>query len=161
MKIKTSYNLSKRNDQGEELIVMLEIEDEVEGTSSQEEVKKRIQAETNALMEALQGMGLGMNNADIQVPMLPPCASTKRKTFLTAMTAKNQRSTGAQQVTDKQIKMINTIVPLMGKTIQGICQEYNVSSVSELDHSQVNEIKERYDEYMWEHPEKRPKGYGK
>jgi len=66
MKIKTSYNLSKRNDQGEELIVKLEVEDEVRGASSQEEITKRIQAETSALMDALQGTGLGMNNADIQ-----------------------------------------------------------------------------------------------
>jgi len=43
--------------------------------------------------------------------------------------------------------MIKTIVPKMNKTVDEICRENNVTSVQELTYTQVNKIKNEYDEF--------------
>lgn len=54
---------------------------------------------------------------------------------------------GECKATDRQINMINTIVPKMNKTVDEICRENNVNSVQELTYTQVNKIKKEYDEF--------------
>jgi len=138
MKMTTSYNLTKKNDQGEELTVNLVVEDEVNGQYSRQEMKERMQAETKALQEAL--------NLRQQAPRMIPYEPKKQENLLTN-TAKTQESKGEWKATDKLIIMINTIVPKMNKTVQDICQEYKVPAVENLTYQQVNKIKKEYDEY--------------
>ena len=45
--------------------------------------------------------------------------------------------------------MINSSIVLrMNKIVQDICRENNVSSVSELTYSQINKIKQEFDDYL-------------
>lgn len=146
MKMKTSYKLTKKNDQGDELIVMLEVEDDIDGKFSQQEMTTRIQAETKAVQEAL-------SLPDHQKSRLLPCAPSKKETMLSSLTIpefkekRKEERKGECKATDRQINMINTIVPKMNKTVDEICRENNVTSVQELTYTQVNKIKNEYDEF--------------
>jgi hypothetical protein len=145
MKMKTSYKLTKKNDQGDELIIMLEVEDDIDGKFSQQEMTTRIQAETKAVQEAL--------SLPDQKPRLLPCAPPKKETMLSSLTIpefkekRKEERKGEYKATDRQINMINTIVPKMNKTVDEICRENNVNSVQELTYTQVNKIKKEYDEF--------------
>ena len=52
--------------------------------------------------------------------------------------------------------MVNTIVPMMGKTVQEVLNEYGLSSESELTHNHVAEIKDNFDIYKKNNPEQFP-----
>lgn len=142
MKMKTSYKLTKKNDQGDELIIMLEVEDDIDGKFSQQEMKDRIQDGGRALQQATQE-ALSLSE---QKPKVIPYVAPKKETMLSSR-AKKEDCKGECKATDRQINMINTIVPKMNKTVDEICRENNVTSVQELTYTQVNKIKKEYDEF--------------
>jgi len=64
-----------------------------------------------------------------------------------------------KMATPKQVNMISKILPMMFKNVHDIFQEYHVSSLYQLTHKQVSEIKEKFDAFMREHPERAIRAY--
>ena len=64
-----------------------------------------------------------------------------------------------KMATIEQVKMIEKILPMMFKNVHDIFQEYHVSSLYQLTHKQVSEIKEKFDAFMREHPERAISAY--
>jgi len=136
MKMTTSYNLTKRNDQGEELTVNLVVEDEVNGKYSQQEMKERMQAETKALQEALN-----MRQQSVSLVTYEP----EKREKLKVLPAKQSGPNDNRKATENQVRMIVDIIPKMNASKEEICQKYQVNSLTELSHKQVNDIKKEFD----------------
>jgi len=58
-----------------------------------------------------------------------------------------------KMATIEQVKMIEKILPMMFKNVHDIFHEYHVTSLFQLTHKQVSEIKAKFDAFMREHPE--------
>ena len=144
MKMTTSYNLTKRNDQGEELTVNLVVEDEVNGKYSQQEMKERMQAETKALQEALN-----MRQQSVSLVTYEP----EKREKLKVLPAKQSGPNDNRKATENQVRMIVDIIPKMNASKEEICQKYQVNSLTELSHKQVNDIKKEFDRYREKHPD--------
>jgi len=64
-----------------------------------------------------------------------------------------------KMATPWQVNMIEAILPMMFKTEREIYLEYHVTSLSQLTHKQVREIKAKYVAFMREHPERAIRAY--
>ncbi len=64
-----------------------------------------------------------------------------------------------KMATFKQVIMIEKILQIMYMSVHDIFLKYHVTSLYQLTHKQVSEIKAKYDDFMREHPEIRARGY--
>jgi len=74
-------------------------------------------------------------------------------------TDKSKLEKAVKMATPKQVIMIEKILPRMFKNVHDIFLEYHVTSLFQLTHKQVGEIKAKFDAYMREHPERGTRGY--
>ena len=74
-------------------------------------------------------------------------------------TDKSKSTKLGKMATPKQVIMIEKILPGMFMNVHDIFLKYHVTSLSQLNHKQVSEIKAKFDAYMREHPERGIRGY--
>jgi len=74
-------------------------------------------------------------------------------------TDKSKLEKAVKMATPKQVIMIEKILPGMFMNVHDIFLKYHVTSLSQLNHKQVSEIKAKFDAYMREHPERGIRGY--
>ena len=72
---------------------------------------------------------------------------------------KSKLEKAVKMATPKQVIMIEKILPRMFKNVHDIFLEYHVTSLFQLTHKQVCEIKAKFDAFMREHPERGTRGY--
>ena len=165
MKIKREYTFKKPGSEGSEFVFNMSVEENFEEDFSDEKMTLQLQKEFESIV---MGMQKGLNPAilvDSSQKQLEEPKDTKfnnrQKTnrYSSGAAAKNKSNKikkGDWKASDNQLGMVNTIVPMMGKTVQEVLNEYGLSSESELTHNHVAEIKDNFDNYKKNNPEQFP-----
>ena len=161
MKIKREYTFKKPGLEGSEFFFNMSVEENFEEDFSEEKMTLQIQKEFETFGKSMQK---GLNPAilvNTNQKQLEEQKDTKfnnrqkTKRYSSGAAAKNKSNKvkkGDWKASDNQLVMVNTIVPMMGKTVQEVLNEYGLSSESELTHNHVAEIKDNFDLYKENNP---------
>ena len=69
----------------------------------------------------------------------------EKREKLKVLPAKQSGPNDNRKATENQVRMIVDIIPKMNASKEEICQKYQVNSLTELSHKQVNDIKKEFD----------------
>lgn len=127
--ISTKSSFTKKTSQGQEMKIDINIE--VQGEYNPDEIASEMEAMTNALSEQKQ------------MPQYEtPAATTSQQSE--PMPIPTKGSNNEKKATEQQQRMVRGIMMRKKLTEDFIHQQYQVSSLADLTHSQVNDIDQKY-----------------
>ena len=127
--VTTKSSFTKKTSQGNEMKIDINIE--VQGEYNPEEIASEMEAMTNALSEQKQ------------MPQYETLASNTPQQS-EPMPIHTKGSNNEKKASDQQLKMVRGIMLRKKLTEDFIYRQYQVSSLADLTHSQVNDIDKRF-----------------